>query len=355
MVYTTKSIVENNDILGSAPSTAVLPNCGTFLETAMYVAAACEEAYTDLMSSIGISELAVYESTGAEVVYEAEDGSETDAKKELDGNTDNFFKKVWNAIKGMFEKAIAWISEKVRTWQKDLREKKIAKFDKIWSEKSKDIPDDMKFGKASFITANNAFEAPEKVLTRAGADAGSITKIAEGIIGGKFDTDITLDYKGQTYDNIADFKKAVYADPDIKTKEPVEITKKFVSENIVNICAIVVNGKSLPEVKAEYNKAKNAINTMANGVKKNKKNTENYKNIMNGLRKCVTILTAYCGIELDIVKQNYIEASRLLANVAMKLRFKVKPEAEDKDGKAKEAAPANESALIDSVAEAFNW
>jgi len=303
MVYTTKSIVENNDILGSAPSTAVLPNCGTFLETAMYVAAACEEAYTDLMSSIGISELAVYESTGAEVVYEAEDGTETDAKKDLDGKTDNFFKTVWNKIKAMFEKAITWITEKIAAWKKTLRENKITRFEKVWNAKAKNIPDDKKFGKASFITADGALDAsPEKIFEGSKTTIETLTKVANMIEGGQA-TQPYLIFGGKNFDNFADFKKAVYEDPHIKTKEPVEITKKFVEDNIVALASIVIDGRSLPQVKKAYADAKKQINDMAKNVKKNKKATENYKEVVGGLTKVVSFLSGFCGIELDIVRQ----------------------------------------------------
>ena len=358
MVYTTKSIAapvaENVDILGSAPSTAVLPSCGTFLETAMYIASFCEEAYTDLMTSVGLEELAVYESTGAEVVYEAEEegaAEATDAKKNLDAKTDNFLKNIWERIKKMFETAVKWISDKVNEWKKNLKENKITKFDDLWTKKSANIPNDKKFGKASFIT-KIAITDEKSIIIDGEKYIEDITATANKFANGE-NPEIAVKVYGKTYNNFADIKKAIY--DNAKEKEPVEITKDWITKHKAEIGWLVVDGKSLGEVKKLYGDAKKAINVIAKNVKSNKKATENYKSVMAGIAKCSAILSGICGAELDIAKNRYVEASRILAAALNAVLKAPKAAEEKKDEKAEAQEATGESAVIAGIEEAFNW
>lgn len=81
----------------------VAPGSTDLEESAAAIIAQNEANYTTIMKSIGISELAVYESTGAEMIYEGANIKGFFAKIK------EFFHKLWNKIKGMFKKFFALI------------------------------------------------------------------------------------------------------------------------------------------------------------------------------------------------------------------------------------------------------
>ena len=71
------------------------------LEGAMAIVAESEANYNAIMRAVGIEELAVYESTGAEMVYEAGNISS------FFGKVKEFFKKIIEKIKALFKKFFA--------------------------------------------------------------------------------------------------------------------------------------------------------------------------------------------------------------------------------------------------------
>lgn len=71
------------------------------LEGAMAIVAESEANYNAIMRAVGIEELAVYESTGAEMVYEAGNISS------FFGKVKEFFKKILEKIKALFKKFFA--------------------------------------------------------------------------------------------------------------------------------------------------------------------------------------------------------------------------------------------------------
>ena len=91
------------------------------LEAALNMVAESESNYNKLMQAIGIHELNVLESTGAEMVYEAGD------IKSLAESVKKFFLNIWEKIKGLFKKFFALFDgyiksdkEFIRKYKKDL-------------------------------------------------------------------------------------------------------------------------------------------------------------------------------------------------------------------------------------------
>lgn len=76
-------------------------------EAASYIVAESENNYNSIMKAIALDELAVYEATGHEMVYEAGTFASFFAKVK------EFFKKLWEKIKGMFQKFFAKINSLV--------------------------------------------------------------------------------------------------------------------------------------------------------------------------------------------------------------------------------------------------
>lgn len=74
------------------------PESNDIEESAAAIIAQNEANYTNIMKSIGITELSIYESTGAEMIYESAN------IKGFFSKIKEFFVKLWNKIKGMFKK-----------------------------------------------------------------------------------------------------------------------------------------------------------------------------------------------------------------------------------------------------------
>lgn len=71
------------------------------IEGAYAIVAESEANYNSIMQAVGVAELAVYESTGEEMVYEAGD------VKGFLGKVKEFFVNLWEKIKGLFKKFFA--------------------------------------------------------------------------------------------------------------------------------------------------------------------------------------------------------------------------------------------------------
>lgn len=78
------------------------------LEGAYHIVAESEANYNAIMQAVGVAELAVFESTGEEMVYEAGD------VKGFFGKMKEFFLNLWEKIKGLFKKFFAMFDTYVK-------------------------------------------------------------------------------------------------------------------------------------------------------------------------------------------------------------------------------------------------
>ena len=78
------------------------------LEGAYAIVAESEANYNKIMQAVGVAELAVFESTGEEMVYEAAD------VKGFFGKVKEFFVNLWEKIKGLFKKFFAMFDSYVK-------------------------------------------------------------------------------------------------------------------------------------------------------------------------------------------------------------------------------------------------
>lgn len=79
------------------------------LEGAYHIVAESEANYNAIMQAIGVAELAVFESTGTEMVYEAGD------VKGFFGKMKEFFLNLWEKIKGLFKKFFSMFDSYVKS------------------------------------------------------------------------------------------------------------------------------------------------------------------------------------------------------------------------------------------------
>ena len=365
MVYTSKNIsspVEEKveDILGNAPSTLTIPRFNTMLESAIFVGSLMEEAYTDLMKDIGIGELAVYESTGAEVLYEAEDGTETEAGKNLKDKASDFFKGLWNKIKKLFEDAIKWFQTKV----KEAKAKKMSKIKKVWETKKDSIPDNKTFGKVRFNAAdavinkeNQGFSNKAALYINAGRSA--MNKLVSGE-----ETDVVAAIKASSngVDTLAnvesakDIKPAIIKSFGIPEKaEPA--SKDWVSRNIGKLTSIVEGGIDTSSIKKMYQDLKKEVNAKANEIKKAK--ADNFKSQAKAVVKVLSFVAAADSAIIDIMRSRYVEANIILTSVAVACKLGKKKEDAKEEAPAKteqiEDKATQESAIISTIESAFEW
>ena len=352
MVYTSKvtsPVVEEFDILGSAPSSIVLPDFNTALESAMFIGSVCEEAYAELMESIGVEELRIYESTGAEILYEDAEGKETKAGADLKGKIGGFFKKAWEAIKAVFEKVIAWFQSKIHS------QKALAKIKMAYDAKKGQIAADKTFGKSKIIVgsklgnvlANGIFKQRAKEMR------DKVQSASRAIIENpELDAMEALKKSGVAIDNARDFK-SFYAEKFGIPKEAVEVKKDWVDKNIDNLVAIVVRGVDTKEIKEMYKDTKNYINmaakeAMTDAAKKD------VKAVTKAAAKTLPVLAAANNALLDIMRSRYIEANNILTSVAVACKLTKKPEEKKEKEEGKKEA-TKESALIAAIESSFDW
>ncbi len=96
----TATLFDNQNIIESAFDSPI--------EAAFHIVAEGEENYNKIMQAIGIDELAVLESTGTEMIYEAVD------IKSVFGKIKEFFVNLFKKIQGIFQKFMALINSWVR-------------------------------------------------------------------------------------------------------------------------------------------------------------------------------------------------------------------------------------------------
>mgnify|MGYP000847703861 CR=1 FL=1 len=79
------------------------------IEAAYHIVAESEANYNAIMQAVGIHELAVFESTGAEMIYEAAD------VKGFMEKVKQFIMNIWEKIKGLFRKFFAMLNSFLKT------------------------------------------------------------------------------------------------------------------------------------------------------------------------------------------------------------------------------------------------
>lgn len=377
MVYTSKVIsspVEEKveDILGNESANFPMPQFNTMLETAIFVGSVMEEAYTDLMKEIGLNELAVYESTGAEILYEAEDGTETEAGKSFKEKGKEFLQKIWKPIKEMFEKAIAWFQEKLSIARKN----QTNKLAKVWAAKKDQIPDDKKFGKIRLLTSKDVTDKKIDAATKenfnkrsngfanyAGLFINAGTQAMNKLASGE-ETDVVSAIKASSngvaalsdIESAKDIKPAILKDLHIPEKG-VPATKAWVDANLASVIDIVVGGVDMTSIKKMYKGLKTEVNKKAAEIRSAK--ADNFKAQAQAVVKVLSFVSAADAAIVDIMKTRYAEANVLLTSVAVACKLGKKKEDAKEEAPAKteqiEDKATQESAIISTIESAFEW
>ena len=330
---------------------SVIPaDCLSFAEQAMYVAEYAQEEYNNLFEAVGVEELAVYESTGMEIVYE---GAKLDSFKK---RVEEFFKKIWAAIKAAFEKIYAFFISKSKKIMGE-----IGKIDAATVKKATEDKKDKVYGTFHDISGvnidskvnecvnmvkrvNDEFDSvDDKVFEKKdlGEAKEEINKIKENLI--KLAFTKMVDKAESLSDISAGIKK--------EAKE-VKVDGAWLSSNFSKLVEIVNGGKPINKLKETYKKEKATIDEAikaAKGLKE--KDMISAAQRIAVLGKLANAMDVTVNAYFDLVKKQFTESIVILV--------KVRSDANraDKKAKAEKKEKVGESVVYnaDTVSSAFDW
>jgi hypothetical protein len=339
-------IFENNDLL-KVESRSVIPDyVSSFSEAALYVAEAINEDYNSLMESIGVEELAVFESTGMEIVYE---GERLNSFKE---KVIKFFQDAWKAIKGFFEKILGWFEQKRKESAKKLGAKISA------ADLSK-LPDGTKLGK---IGRYGDFEGVAKKISgktdgflksvdsefnkicrnydelnkkrdyekdeRSGAHEAA-KEAKEKIMG-----DIFKDTTGYHVNSMDELRKAINTD---LYENDIEVDKSNIKYYLKEMIDVVIDGKVNKTIKEMYKASKKLIDDAISRAKKyDGSRVLTSKEEIVIYREALSINNAVKSTIMNLYKKQYAEYRIVLVKIYTKI------------GKIKATNESSETSIVDT-------
>ena len=326
--------------MGKLPADrSVIPNsCESFAESAFYVAEAATRHMNKFFEEVGITELAIFESTGSVVVYEGE------KMKGFVEGLGKVWDNIWKAIKGAFEKLINFIHEK----QKEAALKVVDKVSESDVEKIDDKKFEKTLGKFTYIQYkyNEVKKEIESNFT------GSTTSMPN-----LFDLS-DEEARKQSADYVKEVNGKIYGGSDVTTLEALnEAVKK----------ACTSEGKALTKeyLKSNLNSMKDTTKDLLNSAKSNyskmKRTIDDNKRKLRALKdKDMDVVRAEqrCQVARTMAYNSAIFATYDVAKLALKQNMSVlkmvgalaksKPATEEKKDEVNQ-----ESANF--IEEAFQW
>ena len=326
------------------PDRSVIPSHTlTFCEDAVYVAEAIEEDYNRIFQEIGVKELAFYESTGTEIVYEAEE-KQAFVQKVVD-----FFKGIWAKIKAAFEN----ILKKFESLSKEVRNK----IPNITAQMVQSCKRD-KFGKThqfnliekeTYITnaTNYAGDVWDEFDKMDGSNNQEVKEVKE-----KLENDICRKVSGFDVSKVSEMTKKIH---ESLLGEEVEATKDWVVSNIGTLNGIVKNDDSKKVIKKNYQNFKKFIDEIIKDIRKDKGKaiTAADNACFFVMKEIVKATHAANNIVMDVCKRRYSEYRNILLRVAICVHGSKDGKPEKQQTASNEAAEVtNRVELIESL---FEW
>lgn len=353
MVYTYSDAIEKSGI----NRTMFPASCSSFMEMGLYIEAETARSVNLIMNEAGNVELNKFANN---TLNEA---AEDDVKKSIVKRVVDAIIKAWEAVKGVFEKFIKMISDKIEDYGRKFG-KKFAKLDlkkyKTVLEKvakgKKTIPLADSFGKIS-----GASERVAKAYRTLRDEINTAVDNGEDI-SDKYD-------RTYIYSTLAKAVDSSLTNTHIKGMDMVkenldkyfgiQDVKDMTAEWIIKNQANIVGATSQSMHKSDINKQYKAAKVVADESKKTLDKIASDKKTGEQARKfCSVIPTLYSAYNSIImylldVRKNILWPSIILAARCV---FACKVGAEDGEKVKKESAPAPEvSYNAQFVNEAFNW
>ena len=333
-------VYENNELLREIQTNrSVIPAYSmTFAENSLYVAEAIEEGYNKLFQSIGINELAVFESTGMQIIYEGE------KLQNFKDTVIKFFQDAWAAIKGAFEVALEKFDAMTKEARKNIYKVSADDVDKLANEKN--------FGKThnfnikNRVYGNNACDYADQVSNEFKRLVNKNELTQEEIASKKDELmeNICKKVSGLDVSNVTDMKEAIKKDI---IGEEIEVTKDFVKKNLNELTGIVIAGNSVKHIKNLYKTSRKYIDNCISRIRKTTDNEIRVaKEEISVLKNILTCMNSANGVALDATKKRYAEYRNILFKVA---------KACNKINKVSESVEQPFVSQMNMIDEAFNW
>lgn len=325
----------------------------TFSEAALYLAEDAENQFGELFKNIGISELAVFESTGMEVIYEGE---------KLNNFKEGFIKlwnTIWSNIKGFFEN----ILEKFNKMKTEAKKKLYKKAD-LNNLKTKD-----KNGKEKVFGKTHKFDSSlmnAKYSDLAVGYAHRVSERFEKLAGQQNNENLSEEINNkqkQVEEEVCSVVSGISGVKDVKNMkeelkkklmgEEIEATVAFVKSNYDEMRELVIGNKIEKSIKKDFAAAKKFINDRIKEVKKYK--DDRAKVAKSEVKSLITIcncMNSCRGVLYDVMSRRYNEYRNIVVRVNMACG---KANGESKDEKKEEKVSESYSSQLDLVESLFEW
>lgn len=343
-------IYQNVQELAVEADMSVIPaHSLTFCENAIAIAEAVDADYNKLFQSVGIHELAVYESTGEEVVYEAEE------KKTLINKVVEFFKSLWAKIKAGFEAILLKfesLKKEVRNRIPNITKEMVMNCDKKSFGKTHEFNIDK--NNEYIENAKNFSQVATDEFKKAYGDDGKDTtkeKLKEKK--DELEKRICKEVSGFDVAKVSEMTKKIH---EKLLGAEVEATKGYVHNNLSTILGIVKDGNSKDTIKKNYKEFKKLID---NAIKEAKSTEDAKMGIINHLvyilKEIMGAANAANNAVMDVCKRRYNEYRNILLRVSVCVQKQGKGEKKQEEATGESAAPdvtANQVQMIESL---FAW
>lgn len=301
--------------VGEVPTNrSVIPQgCLTFAEQSLYVAEFAEENFNAMFESIGVEELAVFESTGCMIIYEG-------AKlKEFKEKVIGLFHKIFGAIKDAYEKILDFFEKK--------RKESVANLIKIDNSVLKYMKDGETYYTTHDFNINGLDDAFEK---NARALLLDITDKFEELVQHpsddlksrgdelkeQFMNKIVKEVSG--IENVKTFNEARKPLYNKLLGNEVKVTKDWVQKNLKELTGIVEQGNTKRDIQASYKREKATFDKLIKTIKGS--TDDNLIKVANAeisvLKSTVTALHSCMNVKIDVCKRRYSEYRIILSKLA---------------------------------------
>ncbi len=323
------------------PDMSVIPAFASLNESAYYIIEANEKDFTEMIKSIGLHELGVFEATGSVLLYE----TDSEEKKEDDEKKEGFLVKIWARIKAVFEKFLTKIKEKCAQVSSLLVNSKIRGKD-IEANIDK-LPDDFKYERYPYTKLYEALKAsnPDNLL-RARANTNSET------------TKNMIDKYTNSNSNDADEIRK-----EIRGEKKETLYKADLKNNINKIMTVVTDyNNASAAIKNFYKNTQNYFDKLI----KDAKDQDTNKVFLNDMKMKANKTVLYANILLSEYYSLYMENVKLVLKLAKikdttsdkseEKKEEVKPEEKKEEAKGKEKVEVQHNSAFDSeLSSLFDW
>lgn len=344
-----------------ATNTSVIPSwVESFSEQSLFVAEFAESEYTKLMESVGVNELAVFESTGTFIVYE---GSTFQTFKD---KVLGMLKNIAGAIKGAYDKVLKYFSDKANEFKNKVLTKQFGGVKDIDFTK---ISKDAKLGKMHEFATDDFVGKIEEYAANANKESSDLEKTAE--FNHTINTDsgnLGADSKGTSDELVSKLKdineKLIKNISGIEAKSVTEMTKEVHKQLLGKEVDVTVDwleknksgllneltsaASTKKSISEEYKNEKKNINDVIkkiNGLKDGRNDAKVLAKYVQAEKDVISVLHGCYSATMDVFKTRYSEYRNVFARAMRAQKKSVK----------ESAGFFAETTQEDLVSEAFNW